>query len=383
MKHWLTCTVLCSLLSTAAVSAADGWITLFDGKNFDGWKINENPESWKLDDGAMTCNGERSHIFYVGPEAPFQDFELELEVMTRNNSNAGVYICTRFQDSGWPKGGFECQVNNSYNSDPRKTGSLYAVKDVLEAPAKDDEWWTYNIRLEGKQITIRVNGKVVNEFTEPADVKPGQDFDRVIAPGTIAFQAHDPGSTVSFRNVRIKKLGGSTSAAAKPQGVNVGDAAPQFTLKDDHGQDWDSAKHLAQGISVVYFYPADFTGGCTKQACSYRDDFAKLRAMGVNVVGISGDSVTTHQAFKEHHDLNFTLLADPEGVAAALFGVPVTLGEKVAKIEIDGKETPFVRTATIQRWTFVIKDGRVVAVDSKVNAAGDSAHIQEVVQALK
>jgi peroxiredoxin len=374
---------LCALMAAADARAVDDWITLFDGKSLDGWKINENQETWKLADGALTCNGERSHIFYVGPQAPFNEFELELEVMTRDNSNAGVYICTKYQDSGWPKGGFECQVNNTYVKDPRKTGSLYAVKDVAEAPAKDDEWWTYNVRLEGKKITIKVNGKVVNEYTEPEGAKAGNDFDRVITPGTFALQGHDPHSTVSFRNIRVKKLGAPASAAANQSGVNMGDPAPQFTLKDDHGQDWDSGRHFAKGVTVVYFYPADFTGGCTKQACSYRDDFGKLKDLGVNVVGISGDSVATHQAFKQHHDLNFTLLADPEGIAAAKFGVPVKLGEATAKGVVNGVETPVVRTATISRWTFVIKDGKVVAVDSKVNAGGDSAHIQEVVKALK
>lgn len=382
MPRWIACLTLCLLSSAAA--AEEGWITLFDGQSLDGWKINESPESWKLVDGAVTANGARSHLFYVGPQAPFGDFELELEVLTRNNSNAGVYICTRYQDTGWPKGGFECQVNNSYEKDPRKTGSVYAVKDVNVAPAKDDEWWTYNIRLVGKTITIKVNGEVVNEYTQPDDVQPGKDFERVIGPGTFALQAHDPGSTVSFRNIRVKKLGSpAPSPSTSQSGVNVGDAAPTFTAQSDAGQNWNSAEHFAKGISVVYFYPADFTGGCTKQACSYRDDFDKLKSLGVNVIGISGDSVATHQAFKKFHNLNFTLLSDPEGKIATQFGVPVTLGEKLAKATIDGQDVSFVRTASTARWTFVIKDGRVVAVDSKVNAAGDSAHIQEVVQALR
>ncbi|MFV0442651.1 MAG: family 16 glycoside hydrolase [Planctomycetaceae bacterium] len=380
MKLTLLTALLCSLLASAA-SAGDGWVTLFDGQDLKGWKVNENPETWKVADGALTCHGDRSHIFYVGPEAPFHDFELELEVMTRDNSNAGVYICTKYQDTGWPKVGFECQVNNSYVKDPRKTGSLYAVKDVNESAAKDDEWWTYNIRLVGKTITIKVNGKVVNEYTEPADAQPGKDFDHVIAPGTIALQGHDPRSTVSFRNIRVKKLG---SAAAVPAEVSVGDAAPKFVVKDDQGKNWNAAEHFAKGTTVVYFYPADFTGGCTKQACSYRDDFSKLQDLGVNVVGVSGDSVATHQLFKKHHKLNFTLLSDPEGQVAAAFGVPTKLGSATAKgFDLNGQEIPVVRTATISRWTYVIKDGRVVAVDSKVNAAADSEKSPEVVTAVK
>ena len=380
MKSWFASAALCTLLLAGSASAADGWISLFDGSSLDGWKINENPDTWKLEDGVLTCQGDRSHIFYVGEHAPFKDFELELEVMTRENSNAGVYIHTKYQETGWPKHGFECQVNNTYHKDPRKTGSLYAVKDVEVAPAKDDEWWTYNIRVEGKHVVIKVNGKKVNEYTEPADAKPGEDFTRVFSQGTFALQGHDPGSTVHFRNIRVKKLG---SASASQEGVNVGDAAPSFVAKADSGSDWNSDEHFAKGTTVVYFYPADFTGGCTKQACSYRDDFGKLKDLGVNVVGVSGDSVETHQAFKKHHGLNFTLLSDAKGEIARKFGVPVTLGEKTAKGIVNGKEVPVVRTATTKRWTFVIQDGRVVSVDSKVNAAQDSARIQEIVEALQ
>lgn len=388
-RLWTCLAILLTTFSAAIAPAADdGWITLFDGQSLDGWKINENPDTWTLADGVLTCHGERSHIFYVGPAAPFRDFELSLEIMTQPNSNSGVYFHTQYQESGWPKGGFECQVNNTYDKDPRKTGSLYAVKDVTEAPAKDNEWWTYNIRVEGKRVTISVNGQVVNEYTEPEGAQPGKDFSRVFGEGTFALQGHDPKSIVSYRNIRVRKLGSASTVAAadaenEKSGVAVGDDAPKFILKDDQGNDWNSAEKFAKGVTVVYFYPADFTGGCTRQACTYRDDFGALKDLGVTVVGVSGDTVENHQAFKKFHNLNFALLADTEGVAAKKFGVPVTLGEKVAKATIDGREVSFIRTATIQRWTFVIKDGKVVAVNDKVNAAGDSAAIQALVKGLK
>ncbi len=378
MKLLSVITAVClvpGLLSAAEESS--GWITLFDGKSLDGWKINENPESWKLEDGVLTCNGKRSHIFYVGDAAPFRDFELQLMVLTQPNSNSGVYFHTKYQETDWPKAGFECQVNNTYTTDPRKTGSLYAVKDVHEAPAVDNEWWKYTIRVEGNTVTISVNDKVVNTYVEPADAKPGKDFERKLGEGTFALQAHDPGSTVSFKDIRVKKLGSSDkgTAAKKAAGVDVGDAAPSFTLLDEEGKEWNSDEHFKEGKTVVYFYPADFTGGCTKQACSYRDDFGKLKERGVTVVGISGDSPQTHALFKKAHDLNFTLLSDPEGKVAAMFGVPFQLGER--SVTVDGQQ--LVRTATIQRWTFVVEDGKVASKNSKVNAAGDSAAILEQV----
>ena len=166
--------------------------------------------------------------------------------------------------------------------------------------------------------------------------------------------------------------------------LEVGDEAPEFTLKDDQGEDWSSEDHYGEKIVVVYFYPADMTGGCTKQACGFRDDLAKLEDEEVEVVGISGDSVRNHQLFKKAHDLNFTLLADPKGEVAEKFGVPYKLGEESIEREIDGQLEVLTRTATISRWTFVIdRDGRIAMKNDKVNAAEDSQAILEFVEELK
>lgn len=197
------------LVLTAQCHADDreeGFVRLDNGKNFDGWKINENRESWSIEDGAFKAQGPRSHLFYVGDGKPFVNFELKVDVLTRKNSNGGIYFHTRFQESGWPKYGFEAQVNNSYSRDPRKTGSLYAVKDVHEAPAEDDKWFTEHIIVRGKRVIIKVDGKTVVDYTEPADARAGKDFTRVLGEGTFALQAHDPGSTVYFRNIRVKRL---------------------------------------------------------------------------------------------------------------------------------------------------------------------------------
>ncbi len=108
--------------------------------------------------------------------------------------------------------------------------------------------------------------------------------------------------------------------------LNVGDAAPSFTSTDDQGKAWKSSDYVGKKIMVVYFYPADLTGGCTKQACGFRDDMKKLQDQGVEVVGVSGDSVRNHQLFKKEHELNFTLLADEDGNVAKAFGVPLRPG---------------------------------------------------------
>ncbi|MDB5346918.1 MAG: alkyl hydroperoxide reductase/Thiol specific antioxidant/Mal allergen [Schlesneria sp.] len=175
-----------------------------------------------------------------------------------------------------------------------------------------------------------------------------------------------------------------TARAADPVDLKVGDAAPTFHAKDDTGAAWKSADHIGKKIVVVYFYPADFTGGCTKQACGFRDDMAKLAGKDVEVVGVSGDSVETHQKFKKHHELNFALLADADGKVAEKFGVPVTVGEATAKVKVDDKDEAFVRTATIKRWTFVIdKNGKIASKDTEVKAADDSKAILQVIEKLK
>lgn len=198
--------VVCGTALQAADKTDKGFVPLMDGKSFEGWKASENSDSWKLKDGAFVANGPRSHLFYVGDKKPFRNFELKLDVMTHANSNGGVYFHTKYQETGWPKYGFEAQVNNSYKRDPKMTGSLYAVVNVLEAPAKDNEWFEYHIIVNGDRVTLKVDGKTLVDYTEPEGTKAGKDFTRKLDEGTFALQAHDPGSTVAFRNIRVKRL---------------------------------------------------------------------------------------------------------------------------------------------------------------------------------
>lgn len=166
--------------------------------------------------------------------------------------------------------------------------------------------------------------------------------------------------------------------------LKVGDAAPSFEAPDDTGKAWKSADHVGKKIVVVYFYPASFTGGCTKQACGFRDDMKSFTDKDVEVVGVSGDTVKTQEEFKQHHKLNFTLLADEKGEVGRAFGVPTTVESKVAKVKVDGADKEFTRGATIQRWTFVIgKDGKIAYKNTKVAAAEDSKAVMAVIEKLK
>lgn len=166
--------------------------------------------------------------------------------------------------------------------------------------------------------------------------------------------------------------------------LKVGDAAPVFESIDENGDAWKSADHFGKKIVVVYFYPADMTGGCTKQACGFRDDLSKLKDEGVEVVGVSGDSARNHQLFKKAHGLNFTLLADTEGKVADAFGVPLTREDKSVKATIDGKEEILLRSVTPKRWTFVVGlDGNIASKNTTVTAAEDSKAILELVSKLQ
>src|SRR5882762_1060729 len=102
---------------------ADGFVPLFNGKDLTGWEPNERPQTFKVQDGNIVVNGERAHLFYVGPvhNHEWKNFHFKAEVMTFPNSNSGIYFHTKPQGPGWPAAGFECQVNNSYKTDPRKT----------------------------------------------------------------------------------------------------------------------------------------------------------------------------------------------------------------------------------------------------------------------
>jgi len=209
----------------AVPADSEGFVAIFNGKDLSGWKAGaESPQSFHVKNGLLVVDGPRCHLFYTGPggDADFKDFELKLKVKTTQGSNSGVYFHTKFQDEDWPEQGYEAQVNST-QGDPKKTGSLYGVKNiwagdppkegknpndtyVKAAPSKDGEWFDYHIIVKGKTIELKVNGKTTVKYTEPADGsdpvpgKPG----RKLSSGTIGIQAHDPKSVVYYKDIRLK-----------------------------------------------------------------------------------------------------------------------------------------------------------------------------------
>ena len=198
--------LLTILLSASAVTADAGeWKTIFDG-TMNGWKVGENADSWKIEDGKLVCHGPKAHVFYVGDDKPFKNFEFQCQVMTTPGSNSGIYFHTDYQESDWPRMGYEVQVNITHR-DTIKSGSLYGVVKVTDPPAKDNEWYTTNIRVEGKHVVVKINDNVVVDYTEPDDQKPrDKKFERLLREGTFALQAHDPKSVVYYRDIKVRRL---------------------------------------------------------------------------------------------------------------------------------------------------------------------------------
>lgn len=175
-----------------------------------------------------------------------------------------------------------------------------------------------------------------------------------------------------------------TAVTAYSQDVvlEIGDDAPDFEAPADDGTTWRSADHVGENLLVVYFYPGALTGGCTQQACSFRDDRTKLREMGAEVVGISGDRVEGLQLFRKTNRLNFPLLSDSKGTVARAFGVPVGDGREMNQT-VDGDEVSWMRDVTTSRWTFIIdRDGKIVYKDTEVDAAGDSQAVMAAIAQL-
>ena len=207
MKHTFIFILALGLMGSTVVRAADseeGFTPIFDGKTFTGWqKSTDNTNTWQIEEGAFVARGPTAHLFYMADPKPFKDFELKVDVLTVTNSNGGIYFHTAFQEKGFPRAGIECQVNVSHG-DWIKTGSLYGLVNIGMTPAKDNQWWTQHIIVRGRKVTVKIDGKTVIEYNEPAVDPAGRG--KKLGEGTFALQAHDPKSIIRYKNIRVKRL---------------------------------------------------------------------------------------------------------------------------------------------------------------------------------
>jgi len=186
--------IAAALFTSCAVAAddKDGWISMFDGKTLKGWTANQNPESWTVRDGAITGDGEASHLFWIMKECDNCEFKAECKISAGGNS--GMYFRTAM-GPGFPKG-YEAQVNSSH-TDPVRTGSLYGFVKILEQLIPPDVWGTQHIIADGNHIIIKVNDKVTVDYVEATNK---------YTKGFFALQQHNKGSVVQFRNLMYKPL---------------------------------------------------------------------------------------------------------------------------------------------------------------------------------
>jgi len=208
---------LITLLLTSTLPAND-WLPLFNGKDLSGWRANNDPDSFTVQDGVLRCHalGQfKAHLFYVGNRndgfESFKNFELEATVRAEPNSNGGIFVHTDMSTRDAAKHlakGYEVQLNSS-TREKQKTGSLYAVVPVDTSPVDETQWFTIRIVVQGKRITAAINGQQVLDYTEPENVqRPPQRAGRLFDPagGAIALQAHDPNSVWYFKDIRLKRL---------------------------------------------------------------------------------------------------------------------------------------------------------------------------------
>jgi hypothetical protein len=200
--------------AAAELTPAGGWTSLFDGRSLSGWKAAaEGPSSFHVQDGAIACDGPRSHLFYVGADgrASFEDFELSVEVRTKPGANSGVFFHTAYQEKDWPAQGFEVQVDNSQQRhgdylEYKMTGSLYGIRNVYKALVQDDQWFTMDVVVRRPQVQVRLNGTLVVDYREPGALPAGAPKLNRLGRGTFALQCHDPGSKAFYRNLRVRPL---------------------------------------------------------------------------------------------------------------------------------------------------------------------------------
>ena len=217
------CLLFCAAASLAAQSTPP-WIDLFDGKSLAGWTPAESKSTWRVVDGLLTTQGPRSHLFYTGAarNADFRNFELEVEAKAGSGTNSGVYFHTQYQEQGFPDRGFEVQICNTCTGEGtyierKKTGSLYAIRNVYKQLVRDDEWFRMNVLVQGKRVQVRLNGTLLVDYIE-ADhpVLPEDHRLRALGHGTFALQGHDPTTRVAFRSIRVRPLPDEAPSVPSP-----------------------------------------------------------------------------------------------------------------------------------------------------------------------
>ena len=202
------------ILAVTSCTKEQEWTELFNGKDLTGWTANENPGSFRVEDGLLVCDGPRSHLFYTGDfkKGVFRNFEMKATVKTMPSSNSGIVFHTQEQKSGPLLRGYEVQIDNSYEREGdfkelKKTGSLYGIRNVYYPTVADNEWFEISFKVVENRCEIWVNATKVVDYIQPDDpYRPKNDKWKIFSAGRIALQCHDEQSKVYFKSIQIKPL---------------------------------------------------------------------------------------------------------------------------------------------------------------------------------
>jgi hypothetical protein len=267
-SNFLLIAILTVIFLNSCKEKEPEWTELFNGKDLSGWTANENPESFRAENGAIVANGPISHLFYTGDfkKGVFRNFELKAIVMTEPYSNSGIVFHTQEQEYGPLLRGYEVQINNSYErpgdfQELKKTGSIYGIRNVYYNTAEDNEWFELRFKVVENRCEVFVNGNKVVDYIQPDEpYRPHNDMMKVFSAGRIALQCHDEESKVYFKNIQIKPL---------PK-------AEKFPLLVS--KEWDDVvtKMMLENFPLIDFH-VHLKGGLTiEQACE------NSRKLGIN-----------------------------------------------------------------------------------------------------
>lgn len=318
------------MLGGFALPGQDGWFSLFDGRTLEGWRGAENAATFRVEDGCLVAHGPRAHLFYTGAveRADFKNFEFEAEVRAAPGANSGVYFHTAFQESGWPARGFEVQINNSARGqgdyvELKKTGSLYGLRNIYKQLVADDTWFTLHITVRGSRVQVRLNGRLLVDYVEPASAEaPAARPGRRLGHGTFALQGHDPESRVAFRRLRVRPLPASLPAESE-------------TVVAD--ETWRQMIELGMANFPLVDFHTHLKGGLTLEEL-----LAHSRRTGMN----HGVAVNCGLGFAVTND------AGALAFLAELAGAPVFAG-----LQAEGREwTRLVSPQTVARFDYVFTD---------------------------
>lgn len=196
--------------STLSGQEENAWIPLFNGVSLEGWTPNENPDSFRVEDGMIVAEGARSHLFYTGEVsgATFANFEFAAEVYVHDRGSSAVYFHAENLGPGWAVRGLPVKITNT-RVDQTATGGIYYLPVTYRqtSPVSDGEWFDLRIKVAGRRVTVHINGELVTDYTEdPSSLTRFEKRNLSLGSGTFALQSHGPRQRVDFRNVRVRFL---------------------------------------------------------------------------------------------------------------------------------------------------------------------------------